>query len=469
MIPTKKRSELKQAMDIGISILVTFVLVLVNGYFSMSEMALVNAKHVLLQKEADEGDRRAGRALGLASDSSQFLATIQVAITLVGFFASAAAATNLSDPLAAWMASFDIGWLAFVAPALAPVLITLLVSYLSIVVGELVPKRIALADAERVSKAVAGPLLVFKKLASPLVALTSISANGLAKLLRIKDADDRQSVSEEEIKYMVTDNDELLEDEKRMIHEILDLGDMTVHEIMQPRVDMMLVEDTETVRAALERMHGTGYSRLPVFREDADSIIGIAHYKDLLAPLMEGREGDPVGKYAYEAMFVPETKDIFPLLSEMQASRQQMAIVVDEYGGTDGLITIEDIVEEIVGEIIDEFDLDSKYVTQKGPDVWLVDGRFPVEDALALGWPVQESDDYETIAGWLMDAVDFVPQIGDKFELGGFRFKIEMMRRRRISTIRVERLKRDAAEEKPAPLTVTSTTEGACDLDRTCC
>lgn len=272
------------------------------------------------------------------------------------------------------------------------------------------------------------------------MALGAALALGFAKLLRAREAQKRQSMSEEEIKSMVTDNDGLLEDEKRMIHEILDLGDMTVHEIMQPRVDMMLVEDSETVKTALERMHGTGYSRLPVFHEDADSIVGIAHYKDLLAPLMDGRESDPVGKYAYEPMFVPETKDIFPLLSEMQAERQHMAIVVDEYGGTDGLITIEDIVEEIVGEIIDEFDLENKYVTQKSPDIWLADGRFPVEDALALGWPVEESDDYETIAGWLMDAVDFVPQIGDEFELGGFRFKIEMMRRRRISTIRVERL-----------------------------
>ena len=426
-------------MDIGISIVVTFLLVLVNGYFSMSEMALVNSKHVLLQKEADEGDKKAQRALGLASDSGQFLATIQVAITLVGFFASAAAATNLSDPLAQWLSGFGVGWLSVIAPGLAPVLITLIVSYLSIVVGELVPKRMALADAERVSKTVAGPLMVFQKVARPLVALTSASANGLSRLLRIKNADERQSVSEEEIKYMVTDNDELLPDEKRMIHDILDLGDMTVHEIMQPRVDMILVEDTETVRQAVDRMRGTGYSRLPVFHEDIDRIVGIVHYKDLVGPLMDGKENEPVADYAYEALFVPETKDLFPLLSEMQTNRQQMAIVVDEYGGTDGLITVEDIVEEIVGEIIDESDIENKFITPLSDGTWLVDGRFPVEDALKLGWPVTESDDYETMAGWLMGMIDFVPQVGDEFEFGGYRFKIQAMRRRRISNIRVTR------------------------------
>ena len=426
-------------MDIGISIVVTFLLVLVNGYFSMSEMALVNAKHVLLQKDADEGDKKAQRALSLASDSGQFLATIQVAITLVGFLASAAAATNLSDPLAQWLSGFGVGWLSVIAPGLAPVLITLIVSYLSIVVGELVPKRMALADAERVSKTVAGPLMVFQKVARPLVALTSASANGLSRLLRIKNADERQSVSEEEIKYMVTDNDELLPDEKRMIHDILDLGDMTVHEIMQPRVDMILVEDTETVRQAVDRMRGTGYSRLPVFHEDIDRIVGIVHYKDLVGPLMDGKENEPVADYAYEALFVPETKDLFPLLSEMQTNRQQMAIVVDEYGGTDGLITVEDIVEEIVGEIIDESDIENKFITPLSDGTWLVDGRFPVEDALKLGWPVTESDDYETMAGWLMGMIDFVPQVGDEFEFGGYRFKIQAMRRRRISNIRVTR------------------------------
>ncbi len=248
------------------------------------------------------------------------------------------------------------------------------------------------------------------------------------------------SASEEEIKDMVAENDELLDDEKRMIHDIIDLGDMAVHEIMKPRVDMILVEDSETVMTALERMRGTGYSRLPVYHDDIDGIVGIVHYKDLIGPLMDGRTDDPVTKYMYEPMFVPETKDVIPLLGEMQEAHQQMAIVVDEYGGTDGLITIEDIIEEIVGEIIDESDLDGALITELGENSWRVDGRFPVEDAIELGWPVSDSDDYETIAGWLMETIDFVPKTGDKFTVDGFTFKIEKMRRARISQIKVERL-----------------------------
>lgn len=426
-------------MGILVSVIVTFLLVLINGYFSMSEMALVNAKQILLQKEAEEGDARAKRALDLAQDSGQLLATIQVAITLMGFFASAAAATNLSDPLTTWLQGFGIGWLSFVAPILSPVLITLVVSYLSIVVGELVPKRMALADAEKVSKRVAGPLMVFGKIAAPLVALTSASANGLSRLMSIKDADDRQQVSEEEIKVMVTDNDELLDDEKRMIHEIFDLGDTTVHEIMKPRVDVIFAEDTETVMSVIERMRGTGYSRIPVFHENRDRIVGVAYFKDLVTPLLEGKADEPVSNYVFEAMFVPDTKDVLPLLSEMQANRQQLAIVVDEYGGTDGLVTIEDIVEEIVGEIVDESDLENKYIFPVRDGEWVVDGRYPVEDAAKLGWPVEESEEYETIAGWLMDTVDELPAIGDEFTIGEFRFSIEKMRRHRISLLRVRK------------------------------
>lgn len=253
----------------------------------------------------------------------------------------------------------------------------------------------------------------------------------------------KRSVSEEEIRELVDDNDELLEDEKRMIGEILELDELTAADIMQPRVDIIAVEDTETVRAALERMRGTGYSRLPVFHEDLDHVIGIVNYKALIPAVLDGETDGPVSAYMHDALFVPETKDLFPLLSEMQTNRQQMAVVVDEYGGTDGLITVEDIVEEIVGEIIDETDAEAPYLTRLTEDEWLADGRLPVEDALELGWPVAESDDYDTIAGWLIDTVDVVPKVGDEFVIGGFRFKVRTMRRRRIQTLQIVRLAED--------------------------
>jgi len=250
----------------------------------------------------------------------------------------------------------------------------------------------------------------------------------------------RRQVSEDEIKELVDDADELLEDEKRMIGEILDLDELTVSDAMQPRVDIIAVEDGETVRAALERMRGTGYSRLPVYHESLDHIVGIVHYKDLIPVVLDGEVEGPVTDYMHDALYVPETKDLFPLLSEMQTNRQQMAIVVDEYGGTDGLITLEDIVEEIVGDIIDETDSETAYVTEAGAGEWRVDGRCPIETARELGWPVEESDQYETIAGWLLDTADAVPQVGDELVVDGYRFKVLTMRRRRIRNLHVARL-----------------------------
>ena len=423
-------------MDIALSVLVTFLLTIVNGYFSMSEMALSTAKKVVLDHEAEEGDARAKVAADVAENSGEFLAAIQVAITLVGFFSSAFAATSLSEPFGAWLS--QLGLSAGVARPLATVLITLIVSYFSIVVGELVPKRIAMADAENVAKRVAGPVRGFSIIAKPLVWLTAASANGLATLFHIKSADDRQNVSEDEIRYMVTDAEELTEEEKSMIHEVIDLGDTIAREVMVPRVDMCAVEDTLSIAEVLTEMRRTGYSRIPVFHDDVDLIVGIAHIKDLIEPIIERGAGqEPIVAHMRRASFVPDTKDIIPLLSEMRAAHEQMVIVVDEYGGTAGVITIEDIVEEVVGEIEDEFDPDNKYLTKLPDGDWVVDGRFSIDDAIELGWPIEDNAEYETIAGFVLELADRLPRPGDVFEKEGWRFLVQTMRGRRLSLVRV--------------------------------
>lgn len=430
-------------MDVAISIVVTFLLTLANGYFSMSELAVVSAKRAVLEPEAEEGDRRARSALDLASNSEQFLATIQVAITLVGFASSAFASTSLSDPLGGWFMS--LGMPGSIAQPLAPVLITLAVSYLSIVAGELVPKRMALSNAEAVAKSVSGPIRGFMTVARPLVWLTAKSANGLSALLGVKSADERDSVSEEEIKYMVTDADELSDQEKSMIHEVIDMGDTIAREVMVPRVDMTAMEDTSTLTEVLAVMRRTGYSRIPIYHESVDRIVGIAHIKDIISPILdEGRATDPVAGHVRSADFVPDTKDIIPLLSEMQSSHDQMVIVVDEYGGTAGVITIEDIVEEVVGEIEDEFDPDNKYLTKLSDREWLVDGRFSIDDAIELGWPIEDSEEYETVAGFVLELADKVPHPGDIIEKDGYQFRVQSMRGRRLSMLRV------IAPEQPA-------------------
>lgn len=423
-------------MDVAISIIVTFLFTLANGFFSASEMAVVNAKRAVLEPEADEGDKRAKSAIDLSSDSGQFLATIQVAITLVGFGSSAFAATSLSDPLAELLIGFGIP--TGIAGNVAVVAITLIVAYFSTVIGELVPKRIALSDAESVAKSVAGPIRGFMRIASPLVWLTSKSADGLSTLLGIKSADDRQDVSEEEIKYMVTDSEELSDEEKSMIHDVIDLGDTIAREVMIPRVDMTSVEDSSTLNRVLAIMRRTGYSRIPVYHGSVDRVIGIAHIKDIITPILDEGKGEAsVADFVRTATYVPDTKDIIPLLSEMQTSHDQMVIVVDEYGGTAGVITIEDIVEEVVGEIEDEFDPDNKYITQLSDREWLVDGRFPLDDAIDLGWPIEDNEEYETVAGFVIERADKLPRPGDVVEKDGYRFLVQSMRGRRIAMLRV--------------------------------
>lgn len=250
----------------------------------------------------------------------------------------------------------------------------------------------------------------------------------------------KDSSLEENLRDLMDDSPEIAEDEKRMIRDIIDLGDTVAGEICTPRVDVMLCHDDESGRVALERMRGTGYSRLPVCHDDIDHIVGIVNYKDLIGPLMDGSIDDDVLKFSYKPTFVPELKSVIPLLGEMQANHQQMVIVVDEYGGTEGIVTIEDIVEEIVGEIADESDMTGDLIAEIGPNTWRVDGRFPVSDAIAMGWPVEESDDYETIAGWLLSNFDSVPKAGDSIDKDGYSFTIIKMRRSRISRVRVQKI-----------------------------
>ena len=426
-------------MDVWLSILTTLILTIFNGIFSMSEMAVVNANKMRLEHDASEGDKRAKRALALSSDSGSFLATIQVAITLVGFASSAFASTNLSDPLSGWLSGFGFAPLTAIAPTLAPVIITLVVSYLSIVIGELVPKRIALSNAEGVSKSVAGFLTVFKKIAKPLVWLTSASANAISTVFRIKSADERQTVTTDEIKYMVAEQDDISDDEKKMIHDVFDLSDSKAREVMIPRVDVTMIADDSTVRQTLDVMMETGYSRLPVYHGDQDRIVGVAHVKDLVNDMLNGKlkESDTISGYLREADFVPDTKDVLPLLTEMRSKHNHMVIVVDEYGGTVGIITIEDIVEEITGEIADEFDPDNKYITQTGEREWVIDGRFPCDDAVELGWPITEDGSYETVAGWLLELADGVPESGSVFEQDGYTFTVKSIHGQRISFVKV--------------------------------
>ncbi len=423
--------------DVAFEAVLVIVLVILNGYFAASEIALISVRRAVLKQRADEGNRGAQTALRLTDDPTRLLATIQIAITLAGYLASATAAVSLAQPLVGWLTELGVGWLTRIAPGLSVFLVTIMIAYVSLVIGELVPKRIGLQRAEKVATAVAGPISLIAKVAAPVVWLLTKSTAAVSRLVGVGDESSGPGVTEEEIKLLVTEQGSLLDAEKRMIHEIFELGDTVAREIMVPRVDMVLVEDTATIREAVDMMCASHHSRLPVFHEDADRIVGVTILRELVVPLAEGAGDQPVTTLMRDPVYVPETKGILPLLAEMQDSHNQLVIVVDEYGGTAGLVSIEDIVEEVVGEIADEFDRDRRYITAVEPGQWILDGRLPIEDALGLGLPVEESDEYETVAGWLLAQTGHIPQAGERFEYEGYQFHVLAMRRRRIARLQV--------------------------------
>ena len=438
-------------MEIALSVVITLILILINGYFSMSELALISARRAVLQQyiddESADKSKQAHRALKLVQDSDRLLATIQIGVTLVGFMASAFAAASFSDDLTGWLEGFGLGWLTIAAPILSIVITTLIVSYVTLVLGELLPKRIALSDAEKTAMQVSGTISVFQKILSPVVSLLAASTNLMAKVFRVKKHDDTSEVAEEEIKIMVSEQDSLLDEEKRMITEIFDLGDTVVHEIMTPRVDMVCADGTQSLGEVIQLMQKTGYSRMPVIEDSPDKVVGVLMLKDLLEPLVAGVLDEPVAQYMRDTVFVPETKDILPLLSEMQTNKIQLAIVVDEYGGTAGLVSMEDIVEEIIGEVHDEYDSSTKYFAQLSEGIWMIDGRLSVADAIELGFPLTDGDDYETVAGWMMDELDTLPQKGEVLEVENYIFTVQSVRRHRIAMIRVVQVEPEAEEK----------------------
>ncbi|MBE0475901.1 MAG: HlyC/CorC family transporter [Coriobacteriia bacterium] len=439
-------------------VLLILGLIVLNGYFAAAEIALISARRAQLKDAASKGSRGAGVALGLTEDPSKMLASIQIGITLVGFLASATAAVSLARPLAGRLRALGIPYVSDIAGGLAVVLVTLLISYLTLVLGELAPKRLGLQKADAVAQRVARSIDLVSRVAAPLTWLLARSTDVVARLLGVTPGEGRPGVSEEEIKLLVTEQGTLLEEEKRMIHEIFELGDTVAREIMVPRVDMMMLEDTTTVAEAVDAFRASGFSRLPVFHEDQDTIVGVVLLKDLVGPVAAGEMDEPAASHVRPPLFVPETKRILELLSDMQTLRNHMAIVVDEYGGTAGLLTIEDIVEEVIGEIADEFDIERRVITQLGTEEWVIDARLSVEEAgESLGLPVPESEEYETVAGWVLAELGHIPVPGESVRAGDFLFEVQSVRRRRISRLRVRRVgpepppRRGGGAEAPSP------------------
>ncbi len=434
------------ALSIIVKIVLLFVLILVNAFFAMSEIAIISLNDTKMEKLAEEGDKKAKQILKLTENSSNFLSTIQIGVTLAGFLTSASAAdsfapiiTNLLVKLIPPAANFQ-----GVIDTVSLIVITIVISYFSLVFGELAPKKIAMQKSEKVSYKVVGILLFVMKATKPFVKILSMSTNGIVRLFGIDPAADEEQVTEEEILMMVDVGEEkgVIENaQSEMINNIFEFDDIDAGDIMTHRVDMTAVEADEPISEIIKVAVEDGYSRIPVYDDDPDNIIGVVYIKDLL-PFVgkELPEKKTIREVMRDAYFIPETKRCDELFEEMSAKRVQMAIVVDEYGGTAGLLTLEDIVESIVGNIHDEYDTEEEEISKINDTTFTVDGTTDLDEIDELvGADIPEGD-YDTVAGFIISKLGFLPKDGDMdtVELENLKFTVLSVEDKRIAKVRID-------------------------------
>jgi putative hemolysin len=421
-------------------------LILIGGFFAASEIALITVKRHRLHQLMGEGSRSARAAERLTNDPSRFLATIQIAITFLGFLASAVGAVALSDSLAGLVAL--VPGLEEASHTISFVLITLSIALASIIVGELVPKTLALTFADRFALTVARPIAWLDRLLRPVVWFVSSTSNVLVRMLGGKDRPQAGYLSTEELKMLVETGSQqggIEEDEKEMIHGVIELAEKQVHEVMVPRIGIRAVEVNDSIGQVLDVIVRAGHSRVPVFQENLDNIVGILYAKDLLPYLKRNGSEPPqieIRKLARPAVYVPETKRVDELLHEMQIAKRHIAIVVDEYGGTAGLITLEDVVEEIVGEIQDEYDTEETLVEalpQDGETAFRLDGRVSMDDLRDLfDLSDEEEEDeeaYDTVGGFVVHRTGSIPLPGTVVPFRDVTITVEAAEPRRVAKV----------------------------------
>ncbi|HET7375371.1 MAG TPA: hemolysin family protein, partial [Anaerolineae bacterium] len=408
--------------SLGTEFIILAVLISLNAFFAMSEIAIISVPKLRLKQLMEDGNKTAKVLFHLADDSSRFLATTQIGVTLVGFLASATAAVSLSDGLARAIASLPLPGIASTAHGIAITIITIILAIFTLILGELVPKSIALQHTERIAMFVARPVDLLSRIFNPLVRFPVGASNLITKPFGGKPRRGMPIVTEEEIKTMVDAGEEggvLEEDEKDMIYSIFEFGDTLAREVMISRMDIVALEAATPVLDAIELVTQHNHSRVPIYKDNIDNIIGILYAKDLLKVLREkGREAAnqiQLSALVRPASFTPETKKVDELLEEMQKRRVHMAIVIDEYGGTAGLVTIEDILEEIVGEIQDEYDQGEESLIQTVSDSeWIVDARANLNDVNQLIQADMPVDVADTLGGFVYSQLGKVPLPGDE-------------------------------------------------------
>lgn len=428
--------------DLWVNILVVLFFILLGGFFAAAELALVSLRESQVQRLAEES-RRGRRLAVLTANPNRFLAAGQVAVTLSGFISAGFGASQIAPQLSPVFVGWGLG--EGMADALAFIIVTIVIAYVSLVIGELVPKRIALQRVEPVALAVAAPVDFIAKAFRPFIYALSVATNAIVRLVGIDPHGAKEAISGDELRDLVATHGELTLEERELIDDVFAAGDRELREVMLPRTEVEFLDSSMLVSDAVRVVIDQPHSRYPVQRDSSDDVIGFVHIRDILAPELAQRSVR-VGELAREITSFPGSKELLSTLTEMRRLRQHLAIVQDEYGGTAGIVTMEDLVEELIGDIQDEYDVDHHADDPETLGATTVAGLLNVDDFTdETGIELPEGP-YETVAGFVMSLLGRVPLLGDAVIDGEHRFEVVELDGRRVSRVTVTRVRRpDAA------------------------
>lgn len=434
--------------------LFVFFLILINGFFSSAEIAIISAKRSLIDKLARDGNLSASVVQQMKEDPDRFLATVQVGVTVVSTLASVLGGIIASERIRPIIESIPFAPVQEASEILAIALIVVIISYVSLVIGELVPKSLAIRYAERIAVLTARPLNFVSRVTNAVVMVLTASTSAVLKVMGVKDMGQKVFVSEEEIKYFIREGRAtgvFEETEAQLLHGVFEFADKTVKEVMVPKHKISAIEIDTPSDAALKFISDTGFSRYPVYRDSVDRIIGVIYNKDVFNALEKGRKLD-VKSIIRTPYFVPNSIMISKLLRELQRRKIHMAVVVDEHGDLDGLVTIEDILEELVGEIEDEYDVGAGGLVEKLKDgTLIVDASASLGDLENIGIVItEEEEEYNTLAGFMLSKLQRIPRGGEFVVYNNMRYTVVDVGQNRIIKVKIEPLDGQAQKQAKA-------------------
>ena len=421
-----------------LQIVIIIILTGINAFFSSAEMAIVSLNKNKLKILIEDGNKKATLLDNLLQEPSKFLSTIQVGITLAGFFASASAATGLSQYLSNALQPLNIPY----SNQISMILITFLLSYVTLVFGELIPKRIALRNSEKIALSSVGVVVFISKLFSPFVKFLTFSTNFVLTILKMKEDNIEEKVSKEELRSLVEVGKEhgvINEAEQEMIENIIEFDEKIAREIMIPRTKVFLIDKNISIHELFENKEIGKYSRIPVYENEADNIVGVLLTKDLMMEAYKkGFDNIKVADLLQEAYFVPETKNVNELFNEMQLEKKHITILIDEYGGFSGIVTLEDLIEEVMGNIADEFDDEDFSIRQLSRNKYLINGEVSLNDLNDNFNFELESKYYDTLSGILIENLGYIPEDNENIEpitINGVVFKPQRVKNKKIEKV----------------------------------